>query len=183
MSWPYKVVIFNTTPMDFLGFHLLTFLSTLSPHFLFTLHAYKSFIPYLLLHFLIKLIIDLCVFSCFLTSVSSTCNIFLWFVECLLLFLNIPSSFPLCTSIHNSLNLTHLSKNEVFTQYTCSLDSSTAKNEHQNWLLKWIISSMPSLSFLLEMIQNYFSLLRFCFVCVIQVSKYNCVNRKAAMLF
>lgn len=110
MSWPYKVVIFNTTPVDFLGFHLVTFLSSLSLHFLFTLHAYKSFIPYFLLHFLIKLIIDLCVFSCFLTSVSSICSIFLWFVECLLLFLSIPSSFPLCTSIHNSSNLTHLKK-------------------------------------------------------------------------
>lgn len=98
--------------MDFLGFHLVTFLSTLSHHFLFTLHAYKS-ILYLLLHFLIKLFIDLCGFFWFLTSVSIICNICLWFLECLLPSLNIPSSFPLCTSIHNSLNLTHLKKCSV----------------------------------------------------------------------
>lgn len=107
MSWPYKVVIFSTSPLDFLDFHLVTLLSTLSHHFLFTLQAYKYFIPYLLLHILIKLLIDLCEFSWFLTSVSINCNICLWFLECSLLFLNIPSSFPLCTRIHKFLNFTH----------------------------------------------------------------------------
>lgn len=51
--------------------------------------------------------------SCFLTSVPIICNIYLWFLECSWIFLNIPSSFPLCTSIHNSLNLTHLKKCSV----------------------------------------------------------------------
>lgn len=99
--------------MDFLGFHLVTSLSTLSPHFLFALHAYKAFVPYPLLHFLMKLLFDLCAFSFFLTSVSICCDIYLWSVGCSLLFLNIPSSFPLYTSIHNSLNFTYLKELSV----------------------------------------------------------------------
>lgn len=123
------------------------------------LYPLISYLQYMLINLLflisycillIKPLIDLCEFSWLLTSVSIICNICLWFLVCSLLFLNIPSSFPLCTSSHNSLNLTYLKKNALFSQQICSLDSSTAKNGHQNWLLNWIISSMLSLSFLVK---------------------------------
>lgn len=52
-------------PMDFLGFPLAMFLSTLSPYFPCELQTYKASISYLLLHFLMKLVFVS--FSFFLT--------------------------------------------------------------------------------------------------------------------
>lgn len=151
--------------MGFLGLHLVTFLSTLSPYFPCALQTYKAFMSYLLLHFLMKLIFVSFPFFFF------SCDIYLWYVGWSLLFFSITFSFCLYTGIHNSLNFTCLKEFNVLST-NLFLGFKYWQIEHQNGPLNCIMSSMPSLSLVVRKWSRMtFSLLRFCIFYMIHWSQ------------